>query len=289
VNWILYLFGAGFAFFLGVGLVLAGLLTFSARQYRGVIAATSLSVAGLVVIAFSAAPLPYWLYGVNGGLTALWLAVERGGCQTGRRRLRWLRIAVAVLWTGAVAVELPYQFQHSLSPTPGRPTLYVIGDSVAAGIGGVEATWPKLIARNHQVDVVDLSRAGASTAEAQEQAGKLPPSGGIVLLEIGGNDLLGSTSAEEFGRELDQLLGRVCKPGRIVLMVELPLPPFCNGYGQAQRRLCAAYGVVLIPRRVIMRELTRKGATIDGIHFTREGHERMAEAMWEAVRSAYDE
>jgi acyl-CoA thioesterase-1 len=165
-----------------------------------------------------------------------------------------------------------------------------MGDSLAAGGGGGrEETWPRLLARTRGVEVVDLSEVGATVATALGRVDRLPPGGGVILVEIGGNDLLGPTSATDFDRDLGELLDRVCRPGRVVLMLELPLPPFCNGFGLAQRRQAAAHGVGLVPKRVLMGVLTGEGATTDGIHLSAAGHERMAEAVWAAVRSAYGE
>ena len=220
-----------------------------------------------------------------GGVTLLWLAAERS-VRDRRARRRWLRVAVVVAWVTASAIEVPYH----LPPAPeltGHPTVYVIGDSLAASVGGSgEETWPQLLGRGHPIEVVNLARVGATTASAVKQADALPPDGGVVLLEIGGNDLLGDTPAADFERDLDRLLARVCRPSRAVVMFELPLPPLYNGYGRAQRRLASAYGVHLIPRRVLMGVLTDDGATVDGIHLSGVGHQRMARAVWAVLRPA---
>jgi acyl-CoA thioesterase-1 len=137
--------------------------------------------------------------------------------------------------------------------------------------------------------VTDLSRVGATVASALRQAEGLPQEGGMVLLEIGGNDLLGSASAAEFARDLERLLARVCGPGRVVLMFELPLPPFSNEFGRAQRRLASQYGVVLVPKRIFLAVLTGEGMTLDSVHLGRQGHERMAETVWASIRPTYEE
>ncbi len=285
MNAVLYLFGSGGAFFVGAALVLAGIVTFAARRSR--VVATLLAVVGLILIAFSAVPLPYWLYGLAGGVSVLWLAAERSGGRL-RSRRGWLRGAAAAVWLAAVAVELPHHVLPAVPPVAGRPALHVIGDSLAAGTGSKdEETWPRRLARVHGIEVVGLSRVGVTTASALGQAEKLPVDGGVVLVEIGGNDLLGPTSAADFDHDLGELLGRVCRPGRVVIMVELPLPPLCNGFGLAQRRRAAEHGVALIPRRVLMSVLTADGATTDGLHLTPAGHERMADALWGSIRSAY--
>jgi acyl-CoA thioesterase-1 len=289
MRWVIYLFGSGVVFFLGIGLILAALATFSRCQRRPWRTLASLGVvAGLLLVGLSAIPLPYWLYGVVGVLTVTWLVAERlsRGWLIDRRTL--LRCLVAIVWAIVLALEVPHHLPVTVA-AKGSPKLYVIGDSITAGMGGEKVTWPRLLADNHSVEVVDLSRMGATTASALRLADALPPKGGLVLLEIGGNDLLGSTSAADFERDLDRLLESVSAPSRTVLMFELPLPPFCNEYGRAQRRLASKYGVVLIPRRVLVGLLTEDGATVDSIHLDRQGHERMAEVVWSLIATAYGE
>src|SRR5690606_2424870 len=162
-----------------------------------------------------------------------------------------------------------------------------IGDSVSAGTGEGEVPWPDVLARTRQVEVVNLAQMGATVASASRQAEALPAEGGIVLLEIGGNDLLGPTSAAQFETGLETLLRRVTRPGRTVLMFELPLPPLRNTFGRIQRRLAARHGVPLIPRHVFMATLTSDAATLDSVHLTERGHARLAETVWLIIRPAF--
>ena len=121
----------------------------------------------------------------------------------------------------------------------------------------------------------------------QKQADQLPSAGGLVLLEIGGNDLLGDTPTADFERDLNLLLARIRAPGRTVLMFELPLPPLSNEYGRIQRRAAARHGVRLIPKRIFMSVLAADGATLDSIHLSDAGHERMAAEIWRIIAPAY--
>jgi hypothetical protein len=92
--------------------------------------------------------------------------------------------------------------------------------------------------------------------------------------------LRGRVKVKQFGRDLEQLAGRVCGPGREVVMLELPLFPFDNGYGLQQRRVASRHGIHLIPRKYFVKVIGARGATSDGIHLTAEGQRRMAEMVW---------
>jgi acyl-CoA thioesterase-1 len=289
MRWVIYLFGSGMVFFAGIGLVLLSLVLFAVAQRRWPRAMVSLSAfIGLILIALSAVPLPNWLYGLAGGVSILWLLAERSSQRPAMQKRRpWLRGLVAVVWVAAVVSELPYQRLPTV-PTAERSTLYILGDSVAAGMSRGEETWPKLLSRFKAITVADFSQPGATARSALRQAEGVLSEGGVVLLEIGGNDLLGSTAAADFEQHLELVLGRVCAPGRLVLMFELPLPPFRNDFGRIQRRLAAEHGILLIPRRVFVTVLTTDGATVDSIHLSPRGHERMADVVWNLLGPAFN-
>jgi acyl-CoA thioesterase-1 len=121
----------------------------------------------------------------------------------------------------------------------------------------------------------------------KDQAGGVQGTDSLVLAEIGGNDVLGETTPEAFERGLDALLSDLRSGGRTVVMLELPLPPFYNSYGAAQRRMARRHAVVLVPKRVLLGVMTSGGATLDTVHLSRSGHVLMAEAMWWVIRGAF--
>jgi acyl-CoA thioesterase-1 len=154
------------------------------------------------------------------------------------------------------------------------------------GESGVE-TWSNFLKRAHGIEVKDHSQPGAKVATMVRKAEGLSLEPGLVLLEIGGNDVLGSTSAVDYERSLDKLLALLTGPGRQVIMFELPLPPFCNEFGRAQRWLARKHGVQLIPKRIFVNVLTADGATVDSVHLSSRGHELMAQAVWDVIRPAF--
>lgn len=289
---VLYLFGSGGAFFLGVAAVLAGFFgrVYARRKWidRAAVFATEI---GLVLVVLSAVPLPYALYALAVGLTITWLATEKSERPFWKRWRKGIRCGVVATWLLAIALELPYQFAPSVSADPGDP-LHVIGDSISAGLGDDVVTWPNLLAERGQLKVYDCSRAAATTSSALAQAQRLPEGSGIVVVEIGGNDLLSGTSPARFPRDLDLLLATVRQKSDRVLMFELPLPPLCNEYGRAQRALARKHQVRLIPKRLLMSVLAASEGTTDTIHLSQGGQERMAaivESLVEIEQTATSE
>jgi acyl-CoA thioesterase-1 len=95
-------------------------------------------------------------------------------------------------------------------------------------------------------------------------------------MEIGGNDILGATSSSDFEMSLDRLLQKVCRQDNVVLMLELPLPPLYNRFGEIQRRLSRRHKVVLIPKRYFASVLIGPQSTIDSLHLSPAGHRKMS-------------
>ena len=186
-----------------------------------------------------------------------------------------------MLCTGAIAAMVFEIFMHhpgQIRVSEQRPII-VIGDSLSAGINdGVDIPWPTRLNEIASVEVSNRARAGATCRSALEQLDGLPKQC-VVIVEIGGNDLLSGRSASEFRADLDALLAEIQSPERDVVMFELPLPPFFNGYGYAQRELAIKYDDILIPRRLLAAVLFSEDATLDSIHLSNAGHQQLAERV----------
>ena len=275
---------AGTAFFSGAALVLlAASLGLTPR--RGVRRwAPLVGVVGGLLVVVTATPLGWWWYAVAGAAFVGWLVSL--AARPDRRRVR---VAAAGALLGAtllgVLLELPWHVTPAVAPASAR-TLTVFGDSVTAGVGPGE-TWPALLAREHRLAVHDHARVGATAGDMAGVAAAVEIPSGLVLVEIGGNDLLGGTPVARFRRDLDALLAAVSGPGRRVVVLELPLPPFAHGYGRAQRDAAAAHGAVLVPKRVFVRVLAGDGATGDSIHLTARGQRALAAEMWGVIGGAF--
>ena len=168
---------------------------------------------------------------------------------------------------------------------PAGSPVFVIGDSLSAGLGNSDAgTWPRLLAARLALPVSNLARAGATLADGTHQAAGIPRGEpAILLVELGGNDLLGEATPETFERDLAALLAVLKADGRKVAMFELPLLPFQNRYGRIQRRVCADHDVTHLPRYLLAGAVALPGHAADGLHLSPEGHAWLAErvaAVW---------
>ncbi|MCA9051367.1 MAG: SGNH/GDSL hydrolase family protein [Planctomycetaceae bacterium] len=204
------------------------------------------------------------------------------------RQRRIFGQSVVMLWlSGAVfeATWLPVLRIDGVESDAGS-TVVVLADSVTAGMGEGEAvTWPRMLRDRYGLRVEDLSHVGETVGSSLKRLLQADVSeGAVFLIELGGNDLLGSTTADRFSDGLDALLAEVqrCNP-RAVVMFELPLPPLCNRWGRIQRQMAVKHHVLLIPKRKLASVFAGNSSTIDSIHLTQEGHNRMLQIVTDVL------
>ncbi len=283
MNWLVFHIVSGHAFFTGVLLVmLAAFASNSSKPLVKRITVISFLI-GSIAIAISSTPIPYWYYAVALVVSIAWMI--SGFVKQWRR---WTSFTVIAIWLVAVAIEIPYHLLPTLQPSSSR-SITVIGDSVTAGIeeDDKSETWTHIIAKQHHLSVQDFSHVGETASSALKRAKKYPITSSVVFLEIGGNDLLGSTTSQKFSHDLDALLEHVSSDERQVIMFELPLPPFYHEYGRIQRTLAAKHNVSLIPKRVFFFIIASNGSTLDSIHLSQTGHKQMASTVWNIIEGAF--
>lgn len=296
MNTVLFHFVSGDAFFSSLLVVAAGAVVIGVSGGKRRRSGSAMILIGWVLIVASATAHLVVSYVCLACLSFLVMTVrssptisepaehprETADAQTdGQKRVPLIFRPSPMLCTGAIAAMVFEIFMHhpgQIRVSEQRP-IVVIGDSLSAGINDdQDIPWPTRLDEIALLKVSNNARAGATCRSAINQLDGLPKHC-VVIVEIGGNDLLGGRSASEFRADLDALLAGIQSPKRKVVMFELPLPPFFNGYGYAQRELAARYNVALIPRRLLASVLFSKGATLDTIHLSNDGHRQLAERV----------
>jgi lysophospholipase L1-like esterase len=278
----------GRAFFFGLAMVLAAeaaILWLGTGVLRTI--AACLALVGVVLVLFSPVPVSLWALGP-------WLVISIGGVLVGNRGRAWrpaqigaaALLLAATLWLGLA--EAPYHFRP-LVTVPPEKTVYVVGDSLSSGtryprLQPHERCWPEALHEMTGLPVVNLAVPGAKVHSAMPQLRGIQQPNSVVIVEIGGNDLLQGTDPGVFRIQLDALLAALRKDRHEILMFELPLYPFTTAFGRAQRELAAKYGVALIPSRCLTEVFGMKGGTIDGLHFSPAGHAALAAIVARLLR-----
>lgn len=268
----------GNLFFVGLVMIVGAL--FVRLWFEGCILGVVLRIsyiAGITFVIFSATPLSIWFYCLWFGLcVAAALAVFSKKFSFQRKML----VSCAILLCSLVMclVELPYHLSPTIIVSP-KQSFFVVGDSISAGISAKERAWPDVLADISHFKVTNLAKPAATVETAMDQIAGIFGSNSLVLVEIGGNDFLGHTDSKTFHLQLDQLLGKLVVGNNQVVMFELPLFPFCNAFGKAQRNLAKKYNVILIPKHYLTDVFGMKDGTVDGLHLSQKGHDALANSI----------
>jgi len=277
-------FADGSVFFVGLAAAMLG-TCMGARPRRSVLrwARAVLGVAGALLVVLSATPFPWWLYTV-------WLCLFVAAFAFSNKERRPKSTVALVLVFDLVCVgmalsEMPYHRTPTV-PALQANRLCVIGDSLCVGADAPGASWPEHLAAWLDLPLSNFSFGGARLGTSKRNAERPELAGSLAIVEVSGNDVLFGTDPADFRTDLEELLEGVSQKAKHVVLIETPLPPFCNQYGSIQRRLAKTYGATVVPKRYLARVLGTPGATVDGLHLSSKGHELLANALATILKPA---
>ncbi len=268
----LFLILSGFT----IALVTAGFL------FRGTAGVRLLQIAlpfALFGVLLSAPPLPRGSLIIWTVFAFLWWAETEFRSRKGLRLSGPFGGLLAAATLVLVLLELPYlRMPEIASGTTG--SVYVVGDSLSAGIGSESHTWPDLLAENTGLTVANLASPGARLGDGPGQIREIGDDpNALIFVLLGGNDLLFRASREDFERDFRELLDGLAETERRVVVFELPIIVGFRHYGRIQRQLARDYDLPLVPSRVLAGVLSTEDGTSDGIHLTDRGHRNLAERV----------
>lgn len=273
--------GGGGSFYSGLLLMMAGMMAelFSADESGWRTIGRILIVSGVAGVGLSSVPQPWWLLSLWLIGFLLWRVTYNSDWMSRRVPPNVARLLFLLLTIVLLAAELPYrQNPPALAERPS--SMLVVGDSLTAGTYRLSESrrWPAVFERRYHPTVNLVAQPGWTVGQALDRlrGESIPDSVDVILLLIGGNDVMLGTPTDTFRRDLDGLLERVTQAEVPVYMMEIPLPPFGYQYGRIQRRLVREHGIRLIPKHHLMTVMSGSKRTLDGIHLSARGHRIMA-------------
>jgi acyl-CoA thioesterase-1 len=183
----------------------------------------------------------------------------------------------------------------------GHPKIVVLGDSLSAGFGLLEAqAYPallqeKLNADGYAWDVVNAGISGDTTAAGLQRIDWALGQGDvrILVLELGANDGLRGLPIAEMKKNLAAIIERAQEKRISVLLAGMEAPPnfgpeYTVSFRQVYRDLAKDYKVTLLPfllDKVAGVPSLNQG---DGIHPNIEGSRIIADTVWNVLRPMVD-
>ena len=166
--------------------------------------------------------------------------------------------------------------------SPGR-TIVCLGNSITSGVGsGSGEAYPELLAARLETEVINAGISGATAADGllhvDEALAREP---WLVVVELGGNDLLRRVPPEQTERSLRLILDRLLAARVVPVLVEMDAP-FGGRYREIYERLGDEYDIPVVEDALgeILRDRSLRS---DTIHPNAEGQRMLAEAVAEVI------
>ncbi len=170
---------------------------------------------------------------------------------------------------------------------PRGETIVCFGDSLTYGTGAVPAeSYPAVLERLIGRAVVNAGVPGDTTASALERLKRdvLDRNPRIVLVTLGGNDLMHGVTAEEALANLERMVDAIHRRGSLVVVGGIELPLLDRGYGEAYEQLRERTGCLLI-ENVLSGLIGNPRLMSDQIHPNGQGYALMAQRFHDAIQS----
>jgi acyl-CoA thioesterase I len=166
--------------------------------------------------------------------------------------------------------------------SPGT-TIVVLGDSIAAGVGsGPGQAYPELLAARFGTEVINAGVSGNTTADGLARIDEvLEENPWMVIIELGGNDLLRRVPPEQTEQNLRRIVDRVISARAVPVLVEMDAP-FGGDYLAIYGRIGEEYDIPVV-EETLGEILSDRALKSDTIHPNAEGQKILAEAIAEEI------
>ncbi len=200
-------------------------------------------------------------------------------------RPRHLLVAVAIVLAGLVAWLV-----LASGPAPARPTsgerIIAFGDSLVQGVGASPGhDIVSVLSRRLGVPIVNAGRSGDTTGAALTRldSAVLSRNPRIVIVLLGGNDMLRRVPRATTFDNLDAIVSRIRARGAAVILVSVELGFGTGADGRAYEELASRTSSALV-RDILDGIFGRQALMSDGIHPNDRGYEIMADRIEPALK-----
>ena len=208
-------------------------------------------------------------------------SLRRGVSRTG------VALAIAVV---AIAIALGMRWFASpplVNDPPSGTNIIAFGDSITAGSGaGPGEDYPSQLSRMAGVKILNRGVPGDTTADglARLERDVMGFDPRIVIVCLGGNDMLRRMDVETTFSNLEKIIRRIQSAGALVVLVGVDGGFLVGGgHGKQYEKLAEETGVVFVPD-VLAGILTSPKLKADQIHPNGKGYTIMAERIYKALK-----
>lgn len=201
--------------------------------------------------------------------------------------------AVAILLIVALSLLVACGDKPKESAFPSGSKVLALGDSLTAGAGVTpEQAWPVLLASRTGWDVVNGGVSGDKSGDALERLPALLEEHQpvLVLVTLGGNDMLRHIPEPETVANLGKIIAMVKVQGAKPLLLATPKPSVAGAVFQNlsppefYRQVADEHGVALI-EDAIPEVLSDPAMKVDPLHPNADGHALLSGKIFDALQA----
>jgi acyl-CoA thioesterase-1 len=195
-------------------------------------------------------------------------------------------IVVAVLLLAGFFGWRQFFYAPVTNAHPSGSNIIAFGDSLTAGVGaGAGEDYPSQLSKLCGCEVLNRGVAGETTADAMKRLDSdvLRQDPKIVIVLLGGNDMLQRQPVSETFARLDTIVERIESHGALVVLVGIKGLLFTDQHGPEYKRVARARGAVFVPD-VLNGILDHPKLKSDQVHPNAPGYKIMAERIYAAVK-----
>lgn len=161
-----------------------------------------------------------------------------------------------------------------------RPIVF-FGDSLTAGQGaGAGEDFPSLIGKALNVPILNVGVSGNTTRDALLRISEdvLSQNPSIVVIELGGNDLLDRVNVEVTKKNFDLILSKIKPTGAKIVILGVKFFLFQQKYETDWQSLAKKYNATYVPD-IFEGVITDQSLKFDDIHPNAKGYQKIAEKL----------
>lgn len=169
---------------------------------------------------------------------------------------------------------------------PQNSTICIFGDSLVAGVGAEDhESYPAQLAELTGHTVIAVGTSGDTTAQALQRIARVQDQPyGIIIVTLGGNDIIRRVPWDETRENLRQLFQKLQETGAVVAYTGV-IGPLNFSRDKKYRKLCEEEGVFYISD-ILDGILSDPRLKADDVHPNAAGYRLMAERVADALRDA---
>lgn len=165
--------------------------------------------------------------------------------------------------------------------SPGS-TIVCLGDSITSGVGAAGQPYPSLLAEKLGVEVINAGVPGDTSEDGLARVDEvLEHDPWLVIVELGGNDILRQVTPARSEAALRKILDRLLAARVVPVLVEIEVP-FRGRYAEVFERIDDDYDIPIV-EDTLGEILLDADLKADPIHPNAAGQKILAEAIADVV------